>query len=93
MFYIMFVICFFLKICYTAVLVRSHEISTDYYNSIQATQYKPENHRLSHEVIQGKDLGYLPIHEWLLNNNCAKTILLGGKMRQYSSTPFPSFHC
>ena len=60
MFYIMFVICFFLKICYTAVLVRSHEISTDYYNSIQATQYKPETRRLSHEVIQGKDIIHLP---------------------------------
>ena len=55
MFYIMFVICFFPKICYTAVLVRSHEISTDYYTSNQATQYKPETRRLLHEVIQGKD--------------------------------------
>ena len=60
MFHIMIVICFFLKICYTAVIVRSHEISTDYYNSIQATQYKPETRRLSHEVMQGKDISYLP---------------------------------
>ena len=60
MFYIVFEICFFPKICYTAVLGRSHEISTDYYNSNQATQYKPETRRLSHEVIQGKDLSYLP---------------------------------
>ena len=56
----MFVIGFFLKICYTAVLVRSHEISTDYDNSNQATQYKPETLRLSHEAKQGKDISYLP---------------------------------
>ena len=60
MFYIMFVFCLFPKICYTVVLGRSHEISTDYYNSIQATQYKPETLRLSHEVIQGMDISYLP---------------------------------